>query len=115
MENKSWYKRRIAHCLEFRQVGWVFYNGSVDAQLGGYDFSETPHFLGNSTREIFEANHVSFVDAHVGHRAWNEWLRTATPVSAKDHRVHNSYLVILRKRIGLVPPIRINPRKVVSP
>lgn len=36
-------------------------------------------------------------------------------LSAKDHRVHNYYLVILRKRIGLVHPIRMKPGKVVSP
>ena len=121
--HKSWFQEStLRNFWKFVKPGGHYIMEDVDAQLGGFDFSETPHFLANSTRDIFEANHVSFVDAHVGHRAWKDWLRTATSVSAKDHRIHNSYLVILRKRIGLVPPIRINsgivamnPGKVVSP
>jgi len=41
----------------------------------------------------------------MGHRAWDKFVKTLGPKWAKSHRIHNSYLVVIRKRIGAVPPI----------
>mmetsp|Transcript_18610 Transcript_18610/g.31201 ORF Transcript_18610/g.31201 Transcript_18610/m.31201 type:complete len:275 (+) Transcript_18610:157-981(+) len=106
---------------KYLRPGGHYIMEDVDAQQGGFDFSENPHWLSPSTVKIFNDNHPMFIDAHVGHRAWDQWLKVATPVSAKDHKIHNSYLVVIRKRVGEVPPIHINsgevamkPEKVVG-
>lgn len=72
---------------------------------GGLDFQENPDKLTEHTREVFTNNHVFFVDASVGHRAWEKFVKTLGPKWARNHRIHNSYLIVIRKRIGAVPPI----------
>ncbi len=102
----------LANFWKFVKPGGYYIIEDVDAQRGGLAFEEHPETLKPTTIEIFYNNHVNFVDTTIGHRNWDEFLKRATTVWMVDHRVHNSYLVIIRKRIGPVPPIKTNIRDV---
>lgn len=71
------------------------------------DFEENPDVLRNETRNIMVQNHAYFIDTHVGHRAWDEFVRREKPWS-RDHRHHNNYMLVIRKRVGSQPPIRMH-------
>ena len=60
------------------------------------------------TRQVFADNHVFFVDSTLGHRNWTEWQRVSTKLYVRDRMIHNSILIVIRKRLGVVPPVKIN-------
>jgi len=100
---------------QFLELFWKYLkpNGlyiieDVDAQRGGLDFQEHPEKLKEFTRDVFSHNHVFFVDAHVGHRNWNHWLKSIGSDWGVDHHIHNSYLIVIRKRLGREPHIQTN-------
>ena len=69
------------------------------------DFKENPEKLKPFTTEVFRDNHVMFVDTAIGHRNWDTWKRLSGPHWVVDRKIHNSYLIVIRKRQGSVPPI----------
>jgi SAM-dependent methyltransferase len=71
-------------------------------------FHTHPEELQEATRAILESHDCVFVDAHLGHRAWNDWKRRAKKRWAADHVQHNSYLVVIRKRTVPPRPVQIN-------
>lgn len=71
-------------------------------------FEEDPSKLAEVTRSIFRDNMVYFVDAAVGHRDWDTWLDRVRSFGITSHRVHNSYMIIIRKRVGPIPPSHVN-------
>ncbi len=73
---------------------------NVDSQRGGLDFKENPVMLSKSTQDIFLNNHVTFIDTSIGHRNWTAWSSKMTSEFVKNHRYHNSYLLVMRKRVG---------------
>jgi hypothetical protein len=98
----------LANFWKYVKPGGYYIIEDVDAQRGGFQFEEHPELLRPSTTEIFENNHVCFIDSSVGHRNWNAFLESSTKTWMVDHRIHNSYLVVIRKRIGPVPPVHSN-------
>lgn len=92
----------------FLRPGGHYILEDVDAQRGGMTFVENPEGLDPFVRRVFEENHVFWVDAHIGHRAWDKFKEVSTSKWVRDHRVHNSYAVVIRKRVGPVPPVRMN-------
>ena len=79
---------------------------------GNIDFEENPDVLPEFTREVFRDNHVMYVDAWVGTRSYDELKKRndrieGKDVVIKDRRNHYSYLIIIRKRIGPVPPLPV--------
>ena len=61
-------------------------------------------------QEILHNNDAIFVDTHIGHRDWDEWKKRT--VNAVDHVVHNSYLMVIRKRLKQPRPVQMNLRNV---
>ena len=79
----------------------------VDGQRGGFDY-ENNKTLAPTTVDILENNHAFLVNPTIGHRAWSLWLERSTTDWAVDRRVHNSYLLVIRKRRGEMPPLKVN-------
>ncbi|EJK63873.1 hypothetical protein THAOC_15447 [Thalassiosira oceanica] len=70
-------------------------------------FHDDPTKLQNETRAIIEGHDTIFVDTAVGHRQWDEWLRGVGGMWAKDHSHHNSYMIVIQKRLS---PLRDPPQ-----
>lgn len=78
-------------------------------QQGTKYFHEKPSLLKNKTRHILETNDAIWVDASLGHRAWDEWVRRVGRMWVKDRVYHNSYLVVIQKRESpLRQPMQMN-------
>ena len=69
-------------------------------------FHDDPTKLQNETRAILEGHDTIFVDAAVGHREWDQWLNRVGAMWAKDHTHHNSYMIVIQKRLS---PLRNPP------
>jgi len=82
----------------------------VGAIQGGLEtFHNDPSKLLPETRAILEENDAIFVDAALGHRAWDEWVRRSGRFWAKNRIEHNSYLVVIQKRDKpLKQPMQMN-------
>ena len=93
---------------KFLKPGGFYIIEDIDAQSGGLDYQERPELLHPFTNEVLLNNHVSFIDSAVGHRAWEEWKRRSGEYWVVNRRVHNSYMMVIRKRVGPVPDIKIN-------
>ena len=66
-------------------------------------------------RPILEGNDAILVDAHIGHRAWKQWLRKNPDSIAKDHTNHDSYCLVIHKRMSPLPKdIKINTGSVAK-
>eukprot|EP01041_Mallomonas_annulata_P007000 gene7000-14241_t len=98
----------LRHFWRFLKPGGYYIMEDVDAQRDGLDFQEHPERLLPYTREIFNNNHVFLVDSHIGHRDWSKWKEASGRRWVQDHRIHNSYVIVIRKRIGNVPPIQMS-------
>lgn len=96
----------LANTWRFLKPGGHYVIEDVDAQSDGLDFELAPELLMASTRHIFRDNHVAFIDCAVGHRNWEHYKESSGVVWTRDRRVHNSYMIVIRKRVGAVPPIR---------
>jgi SAM-dependent methyltransferase len=72
---------------------------------------EAPELLEPAVQAILQEHDAVFVDTHIGHRDWAEWLkRTVRSGVAVSHWSHNSYLMVIRKRVTPPPPVQINLR-----
>lgn len=61
-------------------------------------FHQFPEQLNPEVQHIIQSHDTVFVDTASGHRAWKLWLeRTVASGVAKDHVIHNSYLLVIRK------------------
>ena len=100
----------------------------VDAQRGGLDFRDRHSSIHTTLRRAMEEHHTFWVDAHVGQSeaAWQSHKEASGPAWARDHVVHNSYLLVIRRRragdlpTGSKPPTsapraRLVPRQVPAP
>ncbi|KAL7524246.1 hypothetical protein ACHAWF_000877, partial [Thalassiosira exigua] len=67
-------------------------------QGGPRAFHEKPEEQSAEVRAILESNDAIWVDASLGHRAWDEWIKRVGGMWAKDRIYHNSYVVVIKKR-----------------
>jgi len=91
-------------------------------------FHQFPEQLNPEVQHIMQSHDTIFVDTASGHRAWKLqsrdtitasghrawklWLeRTVASGVAKDHVIHNSYLLVIRKRHTPLPPVKMNLRE----
>ena len=95
----------LSHFWRYLKPGGMYIIEDVDAQKGGMDFKEFPEKLKSFTAEIFRDNHVMFVDTAIGHRNWDHFKSVSGPHWVVDRKIHNCYLVVIRKRQGTVPPV----------
>ena len=95
----------LDHFWRYLKPGGMYIIEDVDAQKGGMDFKEFPEKLKSFTAEIFQDNHVMFVDTAIGHRNWEHFKSFSGPQWVVDRNVHNCYLVVIRKRQGAVPSV----------
>lgn len=72
---------------------------------------EHPEQLPPAVQDILQENDAIFIDASTGHRAWVEWQKRAG-ANAKDHLMHNSYLLVIRKRVVPLREVSMNLRRV---
>lgn len=100
-------EKLLAKMWPFVKVGGHYILEDVDGQRGGFDYEKMEN-LAPLTVSILENNHAFIVNPTVGHRAWKLWLERSTTDWAVDRRVHNSYLLVIRKRRGEVPAIKMN-------
>jgi SAM-dependent methyltransferase len=96
---------------KFLKPGGIYVVEDVDALDGGLVFEEEPHLLRNFTRTVMQENHAFFIDTHVGARNHFEMMKASTRKYMRDYRLHNSYLLVIRKRIGPLPPVLMNTGK----
>ena len=82
----------------YLRPGGLYFMEDVDAQRGGLDWTERPEAFEPRTRALLQDNDAFLVDTAVGHRNWPVWLERVTPEWARDHRQHNSYNLVIRKR-----------------
>jgi hypothetical protein len=65
----------------------------------GQRFWFRPNELRPSTLEIMTKEFDTvLVDTTIGHRNWDHWLKVSGPRWAKDRPLHNSYLLVMRRR-----------------
>lgn len=83
---------------KYLKPGGYYIIEDVDAQRGGLDYIHSPELLSSHTQFILKNNDAFFVDAHLGHRDWASWLKQVGKKWAIDHRIHNSYVVVIRRR-----------------
>ena len=93
---------------EYLKPGGYYAIEDVDFQRGGQIFKEDPDKLQHFTQKVFYENNVMFIDSSVGHRNWNQWQQKTTIQFTRNRIIHNSYLIIIQKRKGEVPPVRMN-------
>lgn len=74
-------------------------------------FQETPHQLLPGVQEILKNNDAVFMDTHIGHRDWDQWKQKSGQV-VRSHSQHNSFLLVIRKRVTPTPPIKMFVREV---
>lgn len=69
------------------------------AHEGVQHFRDDPSKLRPEVREILESHETIFVDTRIGYRPWTPHYSTTD---------HNSYLVVIQKRVTPLPPIKKN-------
>lgn len=69
-------------------------------------FQENPENLSPAVQEILQSNDAVFMDTHIGHRDWNQWKSKSGQV-VQSHSRHNSHLLVIRKRVTPVPPVKM--------
>lgn len=69
------------------------------ADEGVQHFRDDPSKLRPEVREILESHETIFVDTRIGYRPWTPHYSTTD---------HNSYLVVIQKRVTPLPPIKRN-------
>ena len=97
----------LATMWKYVKPGGYYIMEDVDGKRGGFDY-ETNHSLSSSTIGILENNHAFMVNPTIGHRAWRLWEKRSTKMWVLNRRIHNSYLLVIRKRRGKVPPIKMH-------
>jgi hypothetical protein len=107
LHERNYQEIMLANFWKYVKPGGYYIIEDVDAQRGGLAFEETPDDLQLFTKEVFINNHVCMIDALIGHRNWDTFL-LHNKDWMKDRRIHNSYLIVIHKRIGPVPPIHSN-------
>ena len=66
-------------------------------------------------KPILMENDAVLVDTHIGHRAWPQWLKKNADSIAKDHIHHDSYALVIHKRVVPLPKeIKMNHRSVAG-
>ena len=104
---KSLQEGLLAVMWPYLKVGGHYIMEDVDGQRGGFDY-ENNKTLAPTTVQILENNHAFLVNPTIGHRVWGLWLERSTTDWAINRRVHNSYLLVIRKRRGEMPPVKVN-------
>ena len=62
------------------------------------------------SKAILRSNDAFLVDTHIGHRDWDKWVRKNK--NAQDHTHHDSFALVIRKRVTPVPPVKMNIKSV---
>jgi predicted O-methyltransferase YrrM len=98
--------------------GYYIIEDIAYTNLQSRDWHENIEALPRGVQDILHNHDAIFIDTHIGHRAWDLWKSRTS--NAKDHVVHNSYLLVIRKRYNESPPVKMNlgdvamrPNKVV--
>lgn len=78
--------------------------------FGGFDYELHPEELKTFTLSVLHDNLVQFVDTHLGHPDFEsvQKMHESGPKKWRSHRIHDAFLLIIRKRVGRVPPIKLN-------
>ena len=92
----------------YLKPGGFYVIEDVDPQRGGFKVKVAPEKLRPFTRAVLSNNHAYFIDTHINHRNWTYWSQVQGTNWTKDHTIHNSYLLVIRKRIGRVPPFQMH-------
>lgn len=71
-------------------------------------FHKHPEKLQPATTAILENNDCIFVETAVGHRNFTEWTRRSGADWARDHEKHNSYAMVIKKRMNPVRPFKMH-------
>jgi SAM-dependent methyltransferase len=81
----------------------IYYTGEQ-----GRIFHRSPEQLSLPVQKILKSNDCIFVDTTVGHRAWTEWMARGDGWVALSHWEHDSYMLVIRKRLTPLPPVKMN-------
>ena len=81
----------------------MFSEGGKPPRGRGWQLDQVP----SNVREILHTNDAIFVDTHIGHRDWKEWMKRSGKY-AQNHTFHNSYLLVIRKRVTPARPLQMN-------
>ena len=91
-------------------MGGLYIIEDVFPHGGGIDYEENPQVLPPYTTKVLQDNHVMFIDSAVGSRVFDQRVVISDKEDGKgleiDRRWHFSYLLIIRKRVGPVPPVQ---------
>lgn len=90
----------------YLKPGGYYVMEDLDArkEKGGLDFQQKPSSIKAEAKQILRDNHVMYMDTHLGHRNWDTFIKGVD----WNHKIHNSYLIVIRKRIGAIPPVLTN-------
>jgi len=75
---------------------------------GLHKFHEAPEELEPATQAILKSHDCVFMDTSPGHRAWDMWVTKWPDRWVKDHVNHNSYLLVIHKRVAPLQPVKMN-------
>ena len=101
--NLYFFKHRLtSFSFRYLKRGGFYIIEDVELHNDKVGFKEDHDIHSNLTKSILMENHAFIVDTTVAHRNWEHWLKVA---HVKDHRVHNSYVLVIRKRIGDMPKV----------
>lgn len=87
------------------KAGGFYFVEGVDYGNEGHVIQDSPDLLRADTNHVFHNNHVYMVDTSVPRRMNSETYGEA--YTAKG-RMHDDYLLVVRKRIGAVPEVKVN-------
>ena len=125
---RSCHEKVLALMFPFLRPGGHYIIEGVNLRSGdGAGFLDGPTALSAVTAEILATNHPFFVDASLGHKSlWKRFYNSSNSSSNNNNRVdsvistnasividfedhikHNLYLLVVRRRIGAAPPVRM--------